>query len=103
MMEPKPSGKRRVSRKLLWITIVLTVIAWAPAAGVWWAESFAARHGCALHEGFANPCVVNGHDYGETLYSWFVMGWLILLTLPLMLITPILWLVVAVKALRKPR
>ena len=34
----------------------------------------ASSHGCTLHEGFANPCVINGTDYGETLYTMGVMG-----------------------------
>jgi hypothetical protein len=38
--------------------------------------------GCRLHEGFVNPCVIGGRDYGETLYNMAMMGWLMLFTLP---------------------
>ncbi len=54
----------------------------APLGAVAWSSWFAERHGCTLHEGFLNPCVVGGHDYANTLYSAFVSGWFMLLTLP---------------------
>jgi hypothetical protein len=28
------------------------------------------------------PCIINGHDYGELLYSLGVMGWFMLVTIP---------------------
>lgn len=39
-------------------------------------------HGCTLHEGFSNPCVIWGKDRGETLSGMFVMGWFMLVTVP---------------------
>ncbi|WP_299200883.1 hypothetical protein [uncultured Tateyamaria sp.] len=39
-------------------------------------------HGCTLHEGFANPCVIWGKGRGEMLAGMFVMGWFMLITVP---------------------
>ena len=40
-----------------------------------WAKAHAEAHGCQLHEGFVNPCMVDGVDQGEMLYGLFVSGW----------------------------
>jgi hypothetical protein len=29
-----------------------------------------------------HPCIINGHDYGELMYSLGVMGWLMLVSIP---------------------
>jgi hypothetical protein len=29
-----------------------------------------------------HPCIINGQDYGELLYSLGVMGWFMLVTIP---------------------
>ncbi|MBR9651199.1 hypothetical protein [Thalassovita aquimarina] len=68
-------------RRTLLISIVL-LISLAPAISMFWASWFAERHDCVLHEGYVNPCIVGGKDWGETLYTAFVMGWLMMLTLP---------------------
>ena len=34
-------------------------------------------YGCKVDEGSAHPCIINGHDYGEFLYSLGVMDWLL--------------------------
>lgn len=62
--------------------VIVVLVGLAPVASVFWASDFAQRHGCDLHEGFAQPCLVEGEDWGETLYLAFVMGWFALLTLP---------------------
>ena len=63
--------------------LVAIVLCFAPVAAVLWSTSFAKRHGCTLHEGYTNPCVVNGVDHAERLYGAFVSGWFMLITLPL--------------------
>jgi hypothetical protein len=65
--------------------IVLCLIAGvtlAPIGSVVAAGWFASQHGCRVDEGSVHPCVVDGKDYGQTLYTLGVMGWLMLLTLP---------------------
>lgn len=68
-------------RPYLWLTLGIALCL-APVGGVIWSSWFAKRHGCTLHEGFANPCIVDGTDWGETLYTAFVSGWFMLVTLP---------------------
>ena len=103
-MDPRPSSRPgRVNRGFLWAAILVTVLGWGPVVCVYFAQSFANAHGCVVNEGFVNPCVVAGHDYGPLLYDFFVMGWLMLLTFPLMLASIVLWIVILVQALRKPR
>ena len=53
-------------------------------------------HGCRVDEGSVHPCVINGKDYGQLLYTLGVMGWFMLLTLPAGGITFVLWLIVLV-------
>jgi hypothetical protein len=47
------------------------------------AGTIATVNGCRLDEGSVNPCVVFGRDMGETLYAMGVMGWFMIVTIPL--------------------
>lgn len=70
-------------RKLIYAILILGIlICLSPLLMLAWASNFANRHGCELHEGFVNPCIVNGSDWGGTLYSMMVSGWLMMFTLP---------------------
>lgn len=69
-------------RTLVIALILVCVVSLTPLFGVVWASWFADRHGCDLHEGFQTPCIVDGQDWGDTLYTAFVAGWLMLVTLP---------------------
>ncbi len=69
-------------RRIYWILPVVILICLIPVFLVYWSSWFAARHGCVLHEGWTNPCIVDGHDWGDTLSSAFVSGWFALATLP---------------------
>jgi hypothetical protein len=50
--------------------------------------------GCHVDEGSVHPCMINGKDYGQLLYTLGVMGWLMLVTLPAGAISFALWLFV---------
>lgn len=76
--------------------LLILLVALAPVIAVATAGWIAESHGCVLHEGFANPCIVNGSDMGETLYAMGVMGWFMLATIPLGGLALIAWLVVLV-------
>lgn len=70
-------------RKLIYAILILGILlCFSPMAAVLWATSFAEKHGCAVHEGFANSCLVNSTDWGDTLYTAFVSGWLMMFTFP---------------------
>jgi hypothetical protein len=60
------------------------------------AGAIANANGCTLHEGFVNPCVINGKDWGETLYTMGVLGWIALGTLPIALGAAFLYLVIVI-------
>lgn len=80
----------------------------SPMISVAIAGTIANRYGCTLHEGFVNPCVINGVDYGETLYSMGVLGWLFFMTVPisvgLLAVYLLVWLVIwVVKWIKRRR
>ena len=78
-------------RGLLIGYIVIALLAGWPIASVAIAGIIASWNGCVLHEGFVNPCVVNGTDIGQTLYEMGVMGWFMLATIPIGGIAFIAW------------
>jgi len=82
---------RRWQYRILLIGLAITL---SPLISVLVSSAIAQANGCTLHEGFVNPCVVMGRDIGDSLYAGFVMGWLMLLTLP---VTAILLLVLAIR------
>ena len=87
-------------RKFPWLLIhaavifVILLVAFSPLISVAIAGSIADANGCVLHEGYVNPCIVNGQDMGETLYAMGVMGWLMLATIPLGLIAVVAYLLI---------
>lgn len=85
--------------RLFRILTALAILAClSPMISVAIAGYIASSHGCTLHEGFPNPCVINGTDYGETLYTMGVLGWLMLATMPIAAGLLLLWIVVEVAA-----
>jgi len=64
----------------------------APIASV--CGVIANANGCKVDEGSMHPCVINGKDYGQMLYTLGVMGWFMLLTLPAGALAFGVWLVV---------
>ncbi len=73
----------------MWITIHAVVVlgilllGFSPFFFVMAAGSIANANGCQLDEGSIHPCVVNGVDKGQELYTMGMMGWLGIVTLPL--------------------
>lgn len=93
-----------------WLRIAFVLgllVCFAPIGSVIAAAWIAERHGCVLHEGFVNPCVVNGKDIGETLYAMGVMGWLMLATLPIAALLVLAWIaieiIIAIRRRRRQR
>jgi hypothetical protein len=78
------------------LLVVILLFALWPIGSVMVAGAIADSHGCVLHEGFANPCVIGGTDWGSTLYAMGVMGWFMLATVPLGGGALLVWLVVLV-------
>jgi len=49
-----------------------------------------------VDEGSVHPCMINGKNYGQLLYTLGVMGWLMLVTLPAGALAFVLWLIVLI-------
>lgn len=81
----------RSVRALLIGYFLIALVAGAPIISVMVAGSIASWNGCELHEGFRNPCIVNGTDIGDTLYTMGVLGWLMIATIPLGLAAVVAW------------
>ncbi|GIW33934.1 hypothetical protein [Meiothermus sp.] len=65
------------------VLFIIALLSLSPLLLALLAGAFANANSCTLHEGNINPCVVGGRDYGPTLYTLFVLGWLSLATIPL--------------------
>lgn len=90
------------------LALVLTLLlAVAPLIVTLGAGTYAANHGCVLHEGFVNPCIVDGQDIGQTLYQLGMVGWFAIATLPLGLgaaaILILVWIITAVAARKRAK
>ncbi|NDV00156.1 hypothetical protein [Pseudoroseicyclus tamaricis] len=92
-----------MTRRLLILGLILLAIGLAPVASVALASFIAERAGCELHEGFTNPCLVGGRDIGGTLYTMFVAGWYMLLSLPVALVGLVMLVIGGISALRARR
>jgi hypothetical protein len=78
-----------------WIVLAFIIlIAAAPIGSVVACSFIANTHGCRVDEGSVHPCMINGKDYGQLLYTLGVMGWLMLVTLPAGALAFALWLLV---------
>ena len=83
----------------IWYLLALFVImafAFAPIGSVMLCALIANTHGCKVDEGSVHPCIINGHDYGELLYSLGVMGWFMLVTIPGGLVAFVSWLILLI-------
>jgi hypothetical protein len=76
--------------------VLIILFAIAPVVSVLIAGAIAEAHGCVLNEGGSHPCIINGTDWGDTLLTMFVLGWLMLFTLPAGAVALLIWLVVLV-------
>lgn len=67
----------------LLVLSAILLAGFAPLLGVMAVGLIAEANGCRVDEGSPHPCVVNGVDIGQSLYSVGVLGWLMLATIPL--------------------
>jgi hypothetical protein len=89
-------AKRHKRFPWIWYVLALFIIltfAFAPIGSVILCSVIANAYGCKVDEGSVHPCIINGHDYGELLYSLGVMGWFMLVTIPAGLIAFASWLI----------
>jgi hypothetical protein len=80
-----------------WIVLALIVlVALAPIGSVVACGLIANAHGCKVDEGSVHPCIINGQDYGQLLYTLGVLGWLMLVTIPGGAFAFAIWLIVLI-------
>src|SRR5262249_15998340 len=96
--DPPPlSIRKRFPWILYWIVLVLIgLLALAPVGSVVACGWIANSHGCKVDEGSVHPCIINGKDYGQLLYTLGVLGWLMLVTIPGGLFAFVVWLIVLI-------
>lgn len=70
-----------------------TLIGIAPLISLGIAMAAANAGGCALDEGSVHPCILFGHDFGETLYTMAMMAWFEFFVLPVLAAALLGWLV----------
>lgn len=73
------------------ILLIIAAIGIGPWIAVAYAGSVAEANGCALHEGSPQPCIVNGVDRGQELYTYGMMGWIGVATCPLAIIALLIY------------
>ena len=97
MSPPALPIRKRFPWILYWIVLVLiALVALAPVGSVVACGLIANAHGCKVDEGSVHPCIVNGQDYGQLLYTLGVLGWLMLVTIPGGVFAFIVWLIVLI-------
>ena len=65
------------------LAVLSLIVGLLPIFSVLVAGGIATLNDCALHEGNPNPCLILGVDIGEILYFLGVMGWFMLISIPL--------------------
>ena len=94
---PSPAKRRKFPWWIYWLLFFLIILLMiSPIIPVSISSSIAERNGCVVHEGFVNPCIIDGVDQGEMLYQMGMMGWFFLATAPLGLLGLAIWLVAVV-------
>lgn len=80
----RPKRPKKFPWWIYWIALILILIfALWPAASVYFTYLIADANDCRVDEGSVHPCLINGQDWGGTLYAMGVMGWFMLGTIPL--------------------
>ena len=68
--------------KSFFVICIVLLLSFSPIIISLLAGYIASENKCVLHEGFVNPCIIDGQDYGETLYTMAVAGWFMFFTVP---------------------
>ncbi len=94
---PELQEKRRsLAIPYLIALVVIVFLTFAPlifAAGAGW---IARRAGCAINEAGVKACFVMGHNIGEILHVFLVLGWAIFMTIPAGAAAVCIWGLVAI-------
>jgi hypothetical protein len=97
------TNTRKPGRWMLWGGLIILLIGVAPLLSAFLASWIAETNQCLLNEGTTNSCVIGGRDWGGTLYTMFVMGWLMLLTIWLVPLGLVMLIIGLIQRFRRPR
>jgi hypothetical protein len=78
-----------LSRICAWIVGIAAL----PIISLLLSLGLASAIGCGVSEGGDSPCLVMGVDFGETLLTMAMLGWLGVYSVPLGIIAAAVWLV----------
>jgi hypothetical protein len=92
----------------LFIIACIALVAIAPIIPAVIAANVVNATGCQLDEGSIHPCLINGVDYGETLYTMGMMPWFVFFSVPLAVGLFIVYVIIVViifliRVFKKPR
>ncbi|KKC40718.1 hypothetical protein WH87_02970 [Devosia epidermidihirudinis] len=75
-----------------WIALlVIALLALWPLLSVLLTYTIADYAGCSVNEGMPQPCMIGDTNWGGTLYTMGVMGWLMIGTIPLGFCAVLIW------------
>lgn len=83
--------KRIIVGVLLALLAVTTLLAVAPILGVIFTGVVASTLHCQVDEGSVHACFYSGRDIGPLLYQLGVLGWLMIVTIPILFIALPIW------------
>lgn len=78
------------------VILLILLLGASPILSALVAGTIAEANGCELHEGFVNPCIINGEDWGDTLYTMGLLGFLAIGTLPIGVGAAVIYLVIVI-------
>ena len=78
------------------VVLIILLLGLSPVLASMGAGMIAEANGCTLHEGFVNPCIINGEDWGQDLYTFGVLGWLAIGTIPIAVMVAVAYLVIVI-------
>jgi hypothetical protein len=85
-----------LKRLMTWALALILLLGALPLVSMLLALLFGSAFDCGINEGFVQPCVVFGHDFGGLLYPMALAGWFAMFTIPLAGLALIVWLIVLV-------
>jgi hypothetical protein len=91
---PSITKRRWLVRTYGFFLLGILILGLFPVFSIGIAGLIANGAGCTLNEGNVHPCYVGGIDMGDTLYTMFVLGWLMLVTIPLGAMLLVCWAVI---------
>lgn len=83
MTEAGPKFNRRPYLIVLGVSTLLGIL---PLLLAWTGEGLAGSYDCYIGSGPPQTCMILGLDWGYALNFMFVMGWLVLLSLPVAMV-----------------